>query len=82
MTMTGKISQGKIELSQPVNLPEGTEVQVEVTPVDSFWANLSAEELARRQNVQPIQSLDDLAGDWPSDDSIDDFLQMIREVRR
>lgn len=82
MTMTGKISQGKIELSQPVNLPEGTEVQVEVTPVESLWANLSAEELARRQNVRPIQSLDDLAGDWPSDDSIDDFLQMIREVRR
>jgi len=83
MTMTGKITQGKIELSQPVSLPEGTEVRVEVTPLDSsFWSNLSADELARRQGTLPVKSLDDLAGDWPPEDSIDEFLQLIREVRR
>lgn len=83
MTMTGKITQGKIELSQPVSLPEGTEVQVEVTPLDSsFWSNLSADELARRQGTLAVTSLDDLAGDWPPEDSIDEFLRLIREVRR
>ena len=83
MTMTGKISRGRIELSQPVKLPDGTDVRVEVTPMgSSFWANLSAEELARRQNVLPVQSLGDLAGDWPAEDSIEEFLNLVREVRR
>ena len=83
MTVTGTVKHGQIELSEPVNLPDGTEVQVELTPVESsFWANLPAEELARRQNPRPIQSLDDLAGDWPPEDSIDEFLALIREVRR
>jgi len=83
MTMTGKITNGRIELSERVNLPEGTEVHVNVTPLESsFWANLSAEELARRQKVMPIKGPDDLAGDWPPEDSLDDFLKMVREVRR
>ena len=83
MTMTGKISRGRIELSEAVKLPEGTDVRVEVTPLDpSFWANLPAEELARRQNVLPLQSLADLTGDWPPEDSIDEFLRLVREVRR
>ena len=83
MTVTGRITQGKIELSQPVGLPEGTEVRVEVTPLDSsFWSNLSADELARRQGTLPVTSLDDLTGDWPPEDSIDEFLRLIREVRR
>ena len=83
MTMTGKISHGKIELDGPLDLPEGTEVQVDLTPLESsFWANRSADELARRQNVRPIRSLDNLAGDWPPEDSIDEFLEMVREARR
>ncbi len=46
-----------------------------------FWDNLSIEDLALRQGVQPIQSLDDLACDWPEDESVDEFLAMVREVR-
>ena len=81
--MIGKIIDGQITLSQPVNLPDGTEVQVEVHPAPSdFWANLSAEELAQRQGVLPIRSLDDLAGDWPAEDSVDEFLDLVRKVRR
>lgn len=83
MTITGRISSGRIELAEPVNLPDGTEVRVDLTPVESsFRLNLSAEELARRQEVQPITGLEDLAGDWPADDSIDEFLELVREVRR
>ena len=46
-----------------------------------FWDNLSADELARRRGVLPVTDLDALAGDWPEEDSIDEFLTMIREVR-
>jgi hypothetical protein len=47
-----------------------------------FWTEKSAVELAREQNVKPIQSADELAGDWPPEDSLDEFLRFIREVRR
>lgn len=46
-----------------------------------FWDNLSVDELARRQGVAPVTDLDSLAGDWPEDESVDDFLAMVREVR-
>jgi hypothetical protein len=83
MTVTGKINHGRIELSQPVGLPDGTEVQVDVRLIGSdFSQNLSADELARRQQVQPVKSLDDLAGDWPAEDSLDEFLDSIRKARR
>jgi hypothetical protein len=83
MTMTGRISRGNIELSEPVKLPEGTEVRVEVTPIDSdFWKGKSVEELATEQGVGPIGRLEDLAIDWPEEDSVEEFLALIREVRR
>ncbi len=46
-----------------------------------FWENLSVDELARRQGVAPVTNLDSLAGDWPEDESVDDLLDMVREVR-
>lgn len=50
-------------------------------PYGGFWENLSADELARRQGVGPVSDLEALAGDWPADDSIDEFLDFVREVR-
>lgn len=59
------------------------------TPIDSgdprfggFWENLGVDELARRQGVGPVQDLTTLTGDWPPEDSIDDFLEFLRGVRR
>lgn len=46
-----------------------------------FWENPSVDELARRQGVAPVTNLDSLGGDWPEDESVDDFLDMVRKVR-
>jgi len=83
VTYKGHIRNGVAVPDTPVMLPEGTPVRIEAERIDSeFWQNKSIEELAREQGVKPIQSLDDLAGDWPPEDSIDEFLAFIREARR
>jgi hypothetical protein len=46
-----------------------------------FWENLSADELARRQGVGVVDDMSKLVGDWPPEDSIDDFFEFLREVR-
>lgn len=46
-------------------------------------AHARALELARRQGVEPIRSVEDLRGDfWPEEDSIDEFLSWVRAVRQ
>jgi len=83
MTYRGHIRNGVAVLDTPVTLPDGTPVRVEVERIDSaFWQNKSAQELASEQGVQPIKSVDELGGDWPAEDSIDEFLGFVREVRR
>lgn len=82
MTYRGYIKNGVAVLDAPLNLPDGTPVEVQVRRVDAdFWQNKTIEELAREQGVKPARTLDDLAGDWPPEDSIDEFLAMVREVR-
>ena len=40
-------------------------------------------ELAREQGVLPIRNFDDLLGDfWPEDESVDEFIEEIRALRR
>ncbi|HEX5051605.1 MAG TPA: hypothetical protein VFZ65_07535 [Planctomycetota bacterium] len=46
-----------------------------------FWENLSADELARRQGVGPVDDLSKLVGDWPPEDSVDEFFEFLRKVR-
>jgi len=48
----------------------------------AFWNGASIEELARQQGVQPLRCTDDLAIDWPEEDSLDEFSALVREVRR
>jgi hypothetical protein len=39
-------------------------------------------ELARQQGVKPIQSIRDIEGDfWPENESVDDFLDLVRSIR-
>jgi hypothetical protein len=46
-------------------------------------AHARAWELAKRQGVVPIKNMDELRGDfWPEDESIDDFLAWVRELRQ
>jgi hypothetical protein len=83
MTYRGHIKNGVAVLDTPVSLPDGTPVSVEVAPANAdFWRGKSVEELAREQGVGPIKNLGELAIDWPQDDSVDEFLSLLREVRR
>ncbi|HEY0547437.1 MAG TPA: hypothetical protein VGC91_18800 [Pyrinomonadaceae bacterium] len=46
-------------------------------------AHARAWELARQQGVKPIRSIEDLQGDfWPEEESVDDFLDWVREIRQ
>lgn len=47
-----------------------------------FWDNLSLDEIAARQGVQPATQLDAFAIQWPDDESVEDFLASVRESRR
>jgi hypothetical protein len=83
MTYNGHIKNGVAVLDSPITLPDGTRVRVEVEPAagSDFWAGKTVEELAREQGTQPINNLAALAIDWPKDDSVDEFLSLVREVR-
>jgi hypothetical protein len=46
-------------------------------------AHARAWELARRQGVKPIRSMSDLQGDfWPEEESVDEFLSWVRDLRQ
>jgi hypothetical protein len=56
-----------------------------LVPGRDFFAEATAESsvLAVQQGVEPVASLDDLAGDfWPEDESVDDFVEAVRRWRR
>jgi hypothetical protein len=82
MTYRGHMKNGMAVLDAPAALPDGTAVRIEVERTDAgFWQNKSVDELAREQGVMPCTDPTDLAGDWPTDESIDDFLSLIRRGR-
>ncbi len=49
---------------------------------NTFFAELSIEELAKAQKVKPFNDLSDLAGGLPKDLDLDEFLQEIYASRR
>ena len=52
-------------------------------PTSDFWRAKTIEQLAAEQGVKPVENPDELLGDfWPEDESIDDFLVWLREIRR
>lgn len=82
MTYRGQIKNGVAVLDSPVALPDGTRVRVEVETAQSeFKMGKSVEELAREQGVKPVSDLSKLTIAWPADESLDDFLALVREVR-
>lgn len=74
---------GVLKPEVPVNMPEGTRGIARVRTVEpgdkSFWVHLSAEEHMKRQAPLPVTRPTDLMGDWPADESIDEFLRSIEE---
>ena len=82
MTYRGHIRQGVAVLDEPVNLPDGTPVRVAVDRSDAeFWEGKGVELLAREQGIEPCTDPRDLVGDWPSDESLDQFVALIRGSR-
>jgi hypothetical protein len=82
--VTGTLSDQKtVILDEPISLPTGrVRITVERLSDHSFWTGLSVAELAKAQGVQPIQTLDQLWGDfWPEDESIDEFIDAIYQWR-
>ena len=83
MAYRAHIKNGVAVLDEPADLPDGTPVRVEVERLDpAFWQNQSVADLARAQGVAAVQSLDELAGDWPPEDSVEEFLAAVRAGRR
>ena len=79
MTYRGHMQNGVAVLDAPANLPDGTPVRIEVERVESpFWQNKSIAELLEDRAPSSAHTLEDLAGDWPEEDSIDQFLAFIR----
>jgi hypothetical protein len=54
---------------------------VEDQTVTDFWSGPTVDELAAEQGVAAVEDLDALAGDWPKEDSLDEFLESLRRVR-
>ena len=83
MTYRGHMRNGVAVLDSPANIPDGTPVRIDVEGYDGeFWQEKSVEALSREQGVQPVRSLDELAGDWPEEESVDELIALVREVRR
>ncbi len=92
MDFRGIFNHGVIRPTEPVTLPEGTEVDCHpVTATngsgtcylpEGFWASKSIEQLANEQKTIPATSIKDFRGDWPADESIDDFLEFLSKGRQ
>lgn len=52
----------------------------EIPAAFSFWESLTLEELAKLQNVRPIEDIRDLFGTWPGD-ADDGFEEDIARLR-
>jgi hypothetical protein len=95
MTYHGHVRKGVILLNEPASLPDGTVVsirplkksftrakdEVRSTPNAGFWTSPTAAELAEQQQVVFPENVEALAGDWPEDESIDEFLEVVRRNR-
>lgn len=94
MVRRGYIHHGMIQPIGPLDLPEGSLVVFQPLPgpagldgdehgfsSHAFWDESGLEELARRQGTNPCRSLEDLRGDWPMSESLDDFQEAVRRGR-
>jgi len=82
LTLMGTIEHGRIVLAQPLDMPDGTSVEVRLLPLmPGFWTGLSLAELAQQQPVTASASPSDLIGNWPDTDSVDDLIEFVREGR-
>jgi hypothetical protein len=85
LTVSGTLAnQTTLILDEPISLPAGrVRITVEPWPNTTFWGHVSVAELAAAQGVEPVESLDELWGDfWPEEETVDDFIEAIYQWRR
>ncbi|MEK6702707.1 MAG: hypothetical protein AABZ53_10620 [Planctomycetota bacterium] len=97
MDFKGYVDKGWIKPTEPITLPDGTPVtfkrarpqaatntpsRIEKSKAIRGWRARSLKELASEQGVGPLKSLDQLAGDWPKNESVDEFLRSVRKGRK
>jgi hypothetical protein len=83
MIYKGHIENGVVVFAEPVPLTAGTEVRVEAValPTADFWESCSLDELARRQRVSALESLEEMLGGWPDDELDDGFENVVAAWR-
>lgn len=73
---TGRISSLKVRDIEPLSTEVG---DFETVDASEFWTELPLEQLAAKQGVTPVSSLDDLLGAaaslWASDEEFEEFLE-------
>jgi hypothetical protein len=47
-----------------------------------FWSGPTLEELARMQNVRPVQRIEDVVGGWPAEELQDGFEEELARWRQ
>jgi len=76
---------GVLRPEGPVDLPAGARGIAHIRLADNgshaAWQDHTIEQLRIEQGVKPLSELSELAGDWPEEDSIDEFLDFIRRGR-
>jgi hypothetical protein len=89
MTLLGHVRNGRIELDQPVSLPEGAKVQIEVLdgPPRTVGPSLGERQLndaGRITDAPPDRELlKRAAGSWSDDpEGLDQFLEWNRQQRK
>lgn len=89
MDFRGIFDQGVVRPTEPVTLPNGTEVECHAVHAPNgspnnadFWRSRTLDDLAREQRVPARASPSDLRGDWPTSERIDDLLDELRGSRR
>ena len=69
-----------MEVTQ-IEIVDGASIGTDRGSSGGFWENLTVEQLAERHGSLPPRTLDDLVGDWPEGDSLDEFLRTVRRMR-
>ena len=77
---------GVLRPEEPVNLPEGARGVAHIHALEDggpgFWENPTLAQLRAQQRPLPVESVKDLVGDWPEDESIDEFVESLRHERK
>ncbi|MBI2941726.1 MAG: antitoxin family protein [Chloroflexi bacterium] len=75
----GRVRDGKIELSQPVELPEGTEVAVSISPVGlAETASVQAGQTGQSQDLADLPFF----GMWAGREDMADSVAWVRRQRQ